>query len=185
MRLRAEQQYSEPSCGARCAITSRLRGLEVRTTPLADNIPSSNPPEWLAELLQRLSIKPDGLGVCIEILYMHIFNNLNPIGPHIRQLDEDPRRQKPIGDAWDDRPLVHFLLTLDVALTPETGWRMLARSPAKAHTIIRTAFALLLAAFCSCAARAADVECPSLAEELREFESTPTSLTAGVLDTKK
>jgi hypothetical protein len=35
----------------------------------------------LAELLQRLSIKPDGLGVAIDILYMHIHDNPNPIGP--------------------------------------------------------------------------------------------------------
>ncbi|MFZ2649451.1 MAG: hypothetical protein WA210_05030 [Burkholderiaceae bacterium] len=35
----------------------------------------------LAELLQRLSIKPDGVVVAIDILYMHIHDNPNPIGP--------------------------------------------------------------------------------------------------------
>ncbi|MCA0176050.1 MAG: hypothetical protein LCH73_07145 [Proteobacteria bacterium] len=35
----------------------------------------------LAELLQRLSIKPDGEAVVIGILYMHIYDNPNPIGP--------------------------------------------------------------------------------------------------------
>lgn len=35
----------------------------------------------LAELLQRLSIKPDGLGVAIEVLCMHIHDNREPIGP--------------------------------------------------------------------------------------------------------
>lgn len=39
--------------------------------------------ERLAQLLQRLSIKPDGLGVAIGILYMHIHDNPNPIGPHL------------------------------------------------------------------------------------------------------
>ena len=39
------------------------------------------PDAELAELLQRLSIKPDGLSVAIDILYMHIHDNPNPIGP--------------------------------------------------------------------------------------------------------
>ena len=39
------------------------------------------PDDLLAPLLQRLSIKPDGLGVAIGILYMHIYGNRNPHGP--------------------------------------------------------------------------------------------------------
>ncbi|TDA43818.1 hypothetical protein [Burkholderia pyrrocinia] len=34
----------------------------------------------LAQLLQRLSIKPDGVGVAIDILYMYIHGNSNPLG---------------------------------------------------------------------------------------------------------
>jgi hypothetical protein len=35
----------------------------------------------IAQLLQRLSIKPDGLGVAIDILHMHIYDNPKPPGP--------------------------------------------------------------------------------------------------------
>lgn len=35
----------------------------------------------LAGLLQKLSIKPDGLSVAIDVLYMHIHGNDHPIGP--------------------------------------------------------------------------------------------------------
>jgi hypothetical protein len=40
----------------------------------------------LADLLQRLSIKPDGLGVAIDILYMHIHDNPKPVGPLVSNL---------------------------------------------------------------------------------------------------
>lgn len=42
--------------------------------------------DTLAQLLQRLSIKPDGLEVALDVLSMHIFNNPNPVGPRVRQL---------------------------------------------------------------------------------------------------
>ena len=42
--------------------------------------------QQLAELLQRLSIKPDGLGVAIAILYMHIHDNPKPVGPLVTNL---------------------------------------------------------------------------------------------------
>lgn len=44
------------------------------------------PEELLARILQRLSIKPDGLAIALEILSMHIYDNPNPIGPPLRQL---------------------------------------------------------------------------------------------------
>jgi hypothetical protein len=34
----------------------------------------------LAQLLQRLSLKPDGQGVAIDVLYMHLHDNPNPVG---------------------------------------------------------------------------------------------------------
>ncbi|WP_088887635.1 hypothetical protein [Diaphorobacter nitroreducens] len=37
--------------------------------------------DLLARLLQKLSIKPDGLSVAIDVLYMHIHGNDHPIGP--------------------------------------------------------------------------------------------------------
>lgn len=40
----------------------------------------------LAQLLQRLSLKPDGLEVALDVLSMHIFNNPNPAGTRVRQL---------------------------------------------------------------------------------------------------
>lgn len=40
----------------------------------------------LAELLRRLSIKPDGVGVAIDILYMHVHNNSNPVGPLVSEV---------------------------------------------------------------------------------------------------
>lgn len=42
--------------------------------------------DTLAQLLQQLSIKPDGLEVALDVLSMHIFNNPNPIGTRVRQL---------------------------------------------------------------------------------------------------
>lgn len=42
--------------------------------------------DTLAQLLQRLSIKPDGLEVALDVLSMHIFNNPNPIGTRVRHL---------------------------------------------------------------------------------------------------
>lgn len=42
--------------------------------------------ERLAQMLQRLSIKPDGLGVAIDILYMHIHDNPNPIGARLNDV---------------------------------------------------------------------------------------------------
>jgi len=42
--------------------------------------------EPLAQLLQRLSIKPDGLGVAIDILYMHVHGNPNPTGSHLNSV---------------------------------------------------------------------------------------------------
>lgn len=44
------------------------------------------PEDVLASMLQRLSIKPEGLAVVLEILSMHIYDNPNPIGPQLRQL---------------------------------------------------------------------------------------------------
>jgi hypothetical protein len=40
----------------------------------------------LAQLLRRLSIKPEGLEVAVEVLSMHIYDNPNPVGPQIRKL---------------------------------------------------------------------------------------------------
>lgn len=40
----------------------------------------------LAPLLQRLSIKPEGLEAAIDVLSMHIFDNPNPVGPRVTQL---------------------------------------------------------------------------------------------------
>lgn len=37
--------------------------------------------DLLSRLLQKLSIKPDGLSVAIDILYMHIYRKDDPIGP--------------------------------------------------------------------------------------------------------
>ncbi|WP_124325941.1 hypothetical protein [Pseudomonas chlororaphis] len=42
--------------------------------------------DTLAQLLQRLSIKPDGLEIALDVLFMHIFNNPNPVGTRVRQL---------------------------------------------------------------------------------------------------
>ncbi|BBN52752.1 hypothetical protein TRE132_08770 [Pseudomonas chlororaphis subsp. aurantiaca] len=42
--------------------------------------------DTLAQLLQRLSLKADGLEVALDVLSMHIFNNPNPTGPRVRQL---------------------------------------------------------------------------------------------------
>ena len=42
--------------------------------------------DTLAQLLQRLSLKPDGLEVALDVLSMHIFNNPNPAGARVRQL---------------------------------------------------------------------------------------------------
>ncbi|WP_176059552.1 hypothetical protein [Paraburkholderia sp. BCC1876] len=42
--------------------------------------------ERLAQMLQRLSIKPDGLGVAIDILYMHIHDNPNPIAGYLNNV---------------------------------------------------------------------------------------------------
>jgi hypothetical protein len=39
--------------------------------------------ELLAGLLQKLSIKPDGLSVAIDVLYMHIHGKNHPIGPQV------------------------------------------------------------------------------------------------------
>lgn len=39
--------------------------------------------DLLALLLQKLSIKPDGLSVAIDVLYMHIHGNDHPIGPRV------------------------------------------------------------------------------------------------------
>jgi hypothetical protein len=58
------------------------------------------------------------------------------------------------------------------------AWRMLTRFTVTGDGIMRTALVLLLA-FCSCAARAApEVDCQSLAEELRGDESALMSLSA-------
>ena len=42
--------------------------------------------DLLSQLLTRLSIKPDGPAVVIEVLSMHIFNNSHPVGPKVRHL---------------------------------------------------------------------------------------------------
>ncbi|TAM48876.1 MAG: hypothetical protein EPN57_27065 [Paraburkholderia sp.] len=42
--------------------------------------------ERLAQLLQRLSIKPDGLSVAIDILYMHVHDNPKPIGARLNEV---------------------------------------------------------------------------------------------------
>jgi hypothetical protein len=39
--------------------------------------------DLLAGLLQKLSIKPDGLSVAIDVLYMHIHGKDHPIGPRV------------------------------------------------------------------------------------------------------
>ncbi len=43
----------------------------------------------LAQMLQRLSIKPDGINVAIDILYMHIFDNPNPIEDCLKNVAYD------------------------------------------------------------------------------------------------
>jgi hypothetical protein len=40
----------------------------------------------LGQLLQRLSIKPDGLEIAIDVLSMHIFDNNRPVGPRVTEL---------------------------------------------------------------------------------------------------
>lgn len=40
----------------------------------------------LAQLLQRLSIKPDGLETAIDVLSMHIFDNPRPVGPRVTEV---------------------------------------------------------------------------------------------------
>ncbi|WP_150813109.1 LexA family protein [Pseudomonas fluorescens] len=42
--------------------------------------------DTLAQLLQRLSIKPEGLEIAVEVLHMHIFDNPHPVGPRVMQL---------------------------------------------------------------------------------------------------
>jgi hypothetical protein len=42
--------------------------------------------DLLAQLLQELSLKPDGLEVALDVLSMHIFNNPNPVGARVRQV---------------------------------------------------------------------------------------------------
>jgi len=44
------------------------------------------PDDKLAELLQRLSIKPEGLEVAVDVLSMHIHDNPNPVGPQVRRV---------------------------------------------------------------------------------------------------
>ena len=39
--------------------------------------------DLLAGLLQKLSIKPDGLSVAIDVLYMHIHGKDHPFGPRV------------------------------------------------------------------------------------------------------
>ena len=39
--------------------------------------------DTFAQLLQRLSIKPDGLETAIDVLSMHIFDNPKPVGPRV------------------------------------------------------------------------------------------------------
>ncbi|MGV8564671.1 LexA family protein [Pseudomonas aeruginosa] len=53
-------------------------GFGRATEKLGDNI--------LAQLLQRLSIKPEGLEVAIEILSMHIFGDSGTVGPQVTQI---------------------------------------------------------------------------------------------------
>ena len=42
--------------------------------------------DTLAQLLQRLSIKPDGLEISINVLSMHISGNPRPVGPRVTEL---------------------------------------------------------------------------------------------------
>lgn len=41
------------------------------------------PSHRLAELLERLGIKPDGLAVALDILHMHLYGDPKPIGPQL------------------------------------------------------------------------------------------------------
>lgn len=41
---------------------------------------------YLAALLRRLSLKPDGASVAIQILSMHIFDNPNPVGKEVTEV---------------------------------------------------------------------------------------------------
>ena len=52
--------------------------------------------ERLGQLLQKLSLKPEGLEVALDVLSMHIFNNPNPVGVRVRQVAHDLLANIPI-----------------------------------------------------------------------------------------
>lgn len=73
------------------ALEFQCLSLGRTTQPLED--------ERLAELLQRLSIKPNGLLVVIDILYMHIYDNPNAVGPLTTAVARDVVANAPLGDS--------------------------------------------------------------------------------------
>lgn len=56
------------------------------------------PDDTLARLLQRLSIKPEGIEIAIDVLSMHIFDNPNPIGPRVMDLGRSLVASVPLKD---------------------------------------------------------------------------------------
>jgi hypothetical protein len=52
----------------------------------------------VARLLQRLSIKPEGMVVAINVLSMHIFDNPNPVGSRLRQVARSLLASAPLGE---------------------------------------------------------------------------------------
>lgn len=66
--------------------------------------------DTMAQLLQRLSIKPEGLEVAIDVLSMHIFDNPNPIGPRLRQVARSLLASAPLSK--DNHRMDHALASL-------------------------------------------------------------------------
>lgn len=66
--------------------------------------------DTMAQLLQRLSIKPEGLEVAIDVLSMHMFDNPNPIGPRLRQVALSLLANAPLSK--DNHRMDHALASL-------------------------------------------------------------------------
>lgn len=66
--------------------------------------------ETLAPLLQRLSIKPDGLRIAIDVLSMHIFDNPRPVGPRVTEVARKLLASVPL--SRDNQHIDHALKSL-------------------------------------------------------------------------
>jgi hypothetical protein len=84
-------QLSAPLDGSGCA--RLLRSMDNPSVPAwvfqylgYGRTTQDLPDDKLAELLQRLSIKPEGLEVAVDVLSMHIHDNPNPVGPQVRRV---------------------------------------------------------------------------------------------------